>query len=817
VISIVLYGRNDNYGYNLHKRAALSLNCMAEVLTDQSDEIIFVDYNTPDDFPTFPEAIQDTLTCRAKKLLRIFRVRPEIHQRFKSRTHLLALEPIARNVAIRRSSSSNRWILSTNTDMIFVPLHQRSLSEIASELPSGFYHAPRIELPEALWECLDRSKPSEVLKAVREWGSVLHLNEIVMGSNIIRYDAPGDFQLLLRSDLIENQGFDEDMLLGWHVDSNIAARMLFKYKEVGDFGQHMYGYHCDHTRQVTPMHSHIRVQNDLRRFVAEVNRADVPAQATSWGCADDAIEEVRLSANPSSAYVKALRETIGQAMSVPTVVHYTGESYNKVDYDARHLLPFLTDMFVSMPRTVNVAWYGARSDTLRLFANVWSKLNFVGQILVPASSTYDTVGTALVSHVAPTHAIENAQAFVFDFGGLPSPASGAANDPSSDLRISLRRVIRAEQRRISQGSAPRRIIGLNAIGNEYEFLVCSLVGASATPFATHMRHGFALPVIVGNLLPRLANGEVGLREGAKIRSDSGKTGRITNGSCGFLDEGIYLLSLKIEPSLTQPKRFSNQPCLAIELLMGAELLALHLLRHSDLEHVEHSVPFLVSQTLADGTDGLEIRIAALRPIAITIQTITIEPSSRAPNSGIPALLIPNWLPVLQTGSGVQADEDGIVVGRGDAGFAVWGPYWALPAGDYELIVTVVALAGNPVGDPIVTIDVVSDVGQHQFAARQWRLGSGRRAVKLRLPFTLSAELPAALRTIETRVSTSGQTAFRVRSIKVRQSGPMQNWLRDLTGGGFVHFFRGMLPTGLKNLIKRSRNLRFSAKLIKSQD
>jgi hypothetical protein len=55
MISVVLYGRNDNYGYNLHKRAALSLNCIAEVLTDPSDEILFVDYNTADDFPTFPE------------------------------------------------------------------------------------------------------------------------------------------------------------------------------------------------------------------------------------------------------------------------------------------------------------------------------------------------------------------------------------------------------------------------------------------------------------------------------------------------------------------------------------------------------------------------------------------------------------------------------------------------------------------------------------------------------------------------------------------------------------------------------------------
>jgi hypothetical protein len=54
MISVILYGRNDSYGYNLHKRAALSLNCIAELLTHDQDEILFVDYNTPDDFPTFP-------------------------------------------------------------------------------------------------------------------------------------------------------------------------------------------------------------------------------------------------------------------------------------------------------------------------------------------------------------------------------------------------------------------------------------------------------------------------------------------------------------------------------------------------------------------------------------------------------------------------------------------------------------------------------------------------------------------------------------------------------------------------------------------
>ena len=83
MISVLLYGRNDAHGYNLHRRAALSLNCIAEVLTDPDDEIVFVDYNTPDELPTFIEAIADTLTERCLERLRVLRVPAAIHeQRF---------------------------------------------------------------------------------------------------------------------------------------------------------------------------------------------------------------------------------------------------------------------------------------------------------------------------------------------------------------------------------------------------------------------------------------------------------------------------------------------------------------------------------------------------------------------------------------------------------------------------------------------------------------------------------------------------------------------------------------------------------------
>ena len=282
MISIILYGRNDSYGYNLHKRAALSLNCMAEVLSDPDDEILFVDYNTPDDFPTFPEAIQDTLTEKAKQRLRVLRVRPAVHARFRSKSHLLALEPIARNVALRRSNPTNRWVLSTNTDMIFVPRHTREdLSTIAAQLPDGYWGTPRFELPETLWESLDRRDPAGVIAQIERWGWNYHLNEIVYDVDFIRFDGPGDFQLMPRATLCAMHGFHEGMLVGWHVDSNIAKRMSLVFGKVGDLSDRVFAYHCDHTRQVTPMHKHEAVENSLEDFVYSVTRPELPEQAES--------------------------------------------------------------------------------------------------------------------------------------------------------------------------------------------------------------------------------------------------------------------------------------------------------------------------------------------------------------------------------------------------------------------------------------------------------------------------------------------------------------------------------------------------------
>lgn len=545
MISLILYGRNDSYGYNLHKRAALSLNCMAEVLTAPGDEILFVDYNTPDDFPTFPEAIADTLTPRAREMLRTLRVRPKVHEeRFAARTHLKALEPVSRNVAARRSNPANRWILSTNTDMIFVPRTGPSLSEAVADLPAGFYCAPRFELPETLWEGFDRLDPRGVIADVRALGARLHLNEIVLGSDLIRYDAPGDFQLIAREDLFAINGFNEEMLLGWHVDSNISKRLKLIHGEVGDAAPFVYGYHCDHTRQVTPAHAHRSAQNDSGRFVDGLTEPGLPYQA-DWGLASVEIEETRLGASVAGSYRAALEAAIKAPLDAPIISPYRTESYDKVPAPPEHVLPFLLDIFASYPRSTRLLWLGAQGPLLEMFADGWTGMGFAHRVV---HRTPVTVGSGDYLR---------ADAFIMNFG---DPGRESVNDPEAlkDLFLDL---VAAEREHLGNRGRPRRIICVNAIHNRFETLAISKLTAAWTPFSTRLRHGFLVPSTQGTTLDlsdKMRAGDAGRRVGSRIEG-VGRRGRLAYGPYEILPQGFYIAQLKFDlqpgsPSLREAFR-----------------------------------------------------------------------------------------------------------------------------------------------------------------------------------------------------------------------------------------------------------------------
>ena len=137
--------------------------------------------------------------------------------------------------------------------------------------------------------------------------------------------------------------------------------------------------------------------------------------------------------------------------------------------------------------------------------------------------------------------------------------------------------MRDERHRISTGAPPRRIIALNAINNAFEWFVCGSVAAAATPFATHMRHGFVLPsAALEDWLPLLATGEAGVRVGQhEIRSAPSTAGWIAYGPFKYLEEGRHLISLDIERFADERDRPGNRPSAFVEVVAGPELLGLY--------------------------------------------------------------------------------------------------------------------------------------------------------------------------------------------------------------------------------------------------
>ena len=234
--------------------------------------------------------------------------------------------------------------------MILVPLQGDSLSDVCSDLPDGFYGLPRFELPEWVWERLPRTEPQRALAEVERLGPALHLDEPTVSDKWVRFDAPGDFQLALRADFFAVNGFDEEMLLGWHVDSNFTRRMRLHCGSIESLEGGVAGYHCNHSRVPTVYHGSERISNDLDRFYYSVDGAPLPAQHATWGLADAMLEEVPLQRQIGPAFVDALLATLPRA-SGPRPSSDAVKAGFGTSYDSGHILPFIADSLVVSPLT----------------------------------------------------------------------------------------------------------------------------------------------------------------------------------------------------------------------------------------------------------------------------------------------------------------------------------------------------------------------------------------------------------------------------------------------------------------------------------
>lgn len=383
MISIITYGRNDNYSYNLVKRTALAFNCLAEVLTND-DEILFVDYNTPDHLPTLPEFIWDTLTDKALSLVTVIRISSGLHEMIKKDSPLPILENVSRNAAIVRSNPNNRWILSTNPDVLLVLSSRwQNLPELLQNVTESFYEMPRMDIPESVWSSLDRTDPKTNIRILRDW-LICHRAAIAETSpdwqfqKYILFDAPGDFQLAPREYFVRMRGFDEAMNKYFHSDSNLAKRMwLLNGGRTDHLLGNLWVLHQDHylsgewAKTVTGI-----VHNDLSLNVAQQNK--IEANGANWGLQDVQLPMFSLSHKITKERVSFsdLSASLNGDLPMSQEVDWRTESFYRLcHYQPEVLALYLRESLrVASPDSLLV-YVGQNAATFELVRRTWDDVS----------------------------------------------------------------------------------------------------------------------------------------------------------------------------------------------------------------------------------------------------------------------------------------------------------------------------------------------------------------------------------------------------------------------------------------------------------
>lgn len=404
MLSIVTFGRNDNYGFNLAKRTALGLNSLAEVLTEQ-DEIFFVDYNTSDHLPTLPEFIWDSLTEKALKLIKVIRISRDLHAQLKNDSPLPILENVCRNAAIVRSNPQNHWILATNPDVLLVLSSKwQTLPDLLKDLPDSFYEMPRFDIPESVWSSLHRGDPKANMVALREW-FVSHRAAVAetvpdwQFQKYLLFDAPGDFQLAPRHYFFRLRGFDESMNKYLHSDSNLAKRMWLLN---GGRTDHLLGQlwvlHQDHylTGEWAKNFGTI-VHNNL--WAKVLHQKDVEANDDNWG-----LQNIQLPMFSLSDKIAKERESlrvpvasVNGDLPLSKEIDWSLQSVHRLShYHPEVLALYLRENLRVLRPDSSIAYLGGCASTRELIDGMWRELSPCGQPVLDLSEV-----AAHNQHVTP--------------------------------------------------------------------------------------------------------------------------------------------------------------------------------------------------------------------------------------------------------------------------------------------------------------------------------------------------------------------------------------------------------------------------------
>jgi hypothetical protein len=262
--TVVLTSRNDDYGGNLHKRTTMALTSLIE----HHDEVIFVDWKTVNGEGVISN-IKHNLP-RTGKLKYVQVPKEFLKEKYYHISNYTIIESIGRNIGIRRAT--NDYIISTNIDIVTTPLDDSILNE------NTFYTVPRRDVDESfhlsfsdyqslynsLWENRDGYSPKERFETDDDKWSLIN--------------CCGDYQIGHKNVWNQMKGFEESVLFGCGIDTNVMKKASF-YSDIKVLDHYVFhlnhgkGGNRDEDESVPPMSD----QNEIIRDFTQTSNSE------NWG------------------------------------------------------------------------------------------------------------------------------------------------------------------------------------------------------------------------------------------------------------------------------------------------------------------------------------------------------------------------------------------------------------------------------------------------------------------------------------------------------------------------------------------------------
>jgi len=262
--TVILTSRNDNYGGNLHKRTTMALTSLIE----QHDEVSFVDWKTNNGEGVISN-IKHNLPHTGK--LKYIQVPKELlKEKYPHIADYTIIESIGRNIGIRRAT--NDYIISTNIDIVTTPLDDSILNE------NTFYTVSRRDVDESfhlsfndyqslynsLWGNRDGYRAKELFETDNDKWSLIN--------------CCGDYQIGHKNVWNQMKGFEESVLFGCGIDTNVMKKASF-YSDIKVLDHYVFhlnhgkGGNRDEDESVPPMSD----QNEIIRDFTQTTNSE------NWG------------------------------------------------------------------------------------------------------------------------------------------------------------------------------------------------------------------------------------------------------------------------------------------------------------------------------------------------------------------------------------------------------------------------------------------------------------------------------------------------------------------------------------------------------